>query len=477
MLKHLACLLVLTLGLACDSGEQPSACVPTPYVNDAQDPYPKAHFTPLENWMNDPNGLIELDDGLHLFFQHNPSGPLWGNIHWGHARTDDFTRYEDLGLALFPDDTLGEPFSGSAYLDTDGRGGVCQAPCLVLAFTHAGGVDSMQKQSLAFSEDGGRTFDLFAGNPIVANPGGTPDFRDPKVFFHEPTDAFVMVVDAGDRAHIYTAPDLVHWTKASEIGPFDDMPDGAWEVPELFEIDGRWVFKTDVLPGLLQQGEGRYLLGDFDGSTFTPTGELTSIDGGPDFYAAQVIANQDEPRWMAWLSSWAYAFFQPTEPFVGQLSVPRRLALRGDRLVQTPDLFGLEDPCPLVDKDSPAGDDFAGIEADAFVLRVRGDAMFRVHVGEDEFLELGLLDGTLVVDRTKGRAISEGFSGCFTRDAPNAEGFVAVVDRFSAELFGDGEVITASAFQGSNSRGIQLVAGTPAHVTLRRLRREPRVVP
>ena len=118
--------------------------------------------------------------------------------------------------------------------------------------------------------------------------------------------------------------------------------------------------------------------------------------------------------------------------------------------------------------------DFAGIEADAYVLRVRGDAMFRVHVGEDEFVELGLRDGTLVVDRSEGREISEGFSGRFTRDAPNAEGFVAVVDRFSIELFGDGEVITASAFQGSDSRGIELVAGTPAHVTLRRLRREPR---
>ena len=121
--------------------------------------------------------------------------------------------------------------------------------------------------------------------------------------------------------------------------------------------------------------------------------------------------------------------------------------------------------------------DFAGIEADAIVLRVRGDAMVRVHVGDDEFVGLGLRDGTSVVDRTEDREISEGFSARFTRDAPNAEGFVAVVDRFSIELFGDGEVITASAFQGSDSRGIELVARTPAHVTLRRLRREPRVLP
>ncbi len=121
-----------------------------------------------------------------------------------------------------------------------------------------------------------------------------------------------------------------------------------------------------------------------------------------------------------------------------------------------------------------AFEDFAGIEGEAFVLEVRGDAMFRVHVGEDEFLELGLADGTLVVDRTEGREISEGFSARFTRDAPNAEGFVAVFDRFSIELFGDGEVITASAFQSNDSRGIELVAGPPAHVTLRRLRRERR---
>src|SRR5690606_38213576 len=104
-----------------------------------------------------------------------------------------------------------------------------------------------------------------------------------------------MVVGAGDRAEVYTSADLVDWSKAGDIGPFEGFPAGAFEVPDLFPLvddDGveRWVFKTDILPGFASQGQTRVLIGDFDGATFTPATAPAPVDGGPDFYAAQVVA-------------------------------------------------------------------------------------------------------------------------------------------------------------------------------------------
>lgn len=38
------------------------------------------HFQPEKNWMNDPNGPVVIDGKLHLFYQYNPFGAVWGNM-------------------------------------------------------------------------------------------------------------------------------------------------------------------------------------------------------------------------------------------------------------------------------------------------------------------------------------------------------------------------------------------------------------
>ncbi len=236
---------------------------------------PQFHFSSRRGWNNDPNGLVYYDGEYHLFYQHNPFEILWENMTWGHAVSPDLVHWTELNDALHPD-PLGTMFSGSAVIDKNNTSGWGKN-ALVAAYTAAG---KEQTQCVAYSTDKGRTFTKYEGNPVV---GPT---RDPKVFWYKPNNEWIMALYDVAGISFYTSKNLKDWKKESHINGF-------YECPELFElpIDGDLNNTLWVAYG----GSGTYLLGDFDGKTFTPKyGKYRYTHG--NHYAAQTYNNTPDGK-------------------------------------------------------------------------------------------------------------------------------------------------------------------------------------
>lgn len=161
---------------------------------------PVYHHTPLYGWMNDANGLVYKDGEYHLYFQYNPYGSKWGNMHWGHSVSRDLVHWEHLPPAIARD-TLGHIFSGSSVVDKENVAGYGAGS--ILAFYTSASDKNGQNQCLAFSKDNGRTFTKYEKNPILCPSDGLKDFRDPKVFRYEPEDKWVMIVSADKEMRFY----------------------------------------------------------------------------------------------------------------------------------------------------------------------------------------------------------------------------------------------------------------------------------
>ena len=213
------------------------------------EPYrPQFHFTPQINWTNDPNGLVYHGGEWHLFYQYNPFGDLWGHMSWGHAVSPDLLRWKHLDVAIPEKDGV-MAFSGSAVVDqrnTSGFGTNNRAPLIAI---YTSRTETDQHQSIAYSNDRGRSWRQFEGNPVIDIDD--PAFRDPKVLWHEPTRRWVMAVVLANRRKVrfYGSPDLKEWALLSEFGPEGAHPVRNWECPDLFEmpIEGepgktKWIF-------------------------------------------------------------------------------------------------------------------------------------------------------------------------------------------------------------------------------------------
>lgn len=294
---------------------------------------PQIHYTPAKNWVNDPNGMVYVDGTWHLFYQYNPYGNDWGNMSWGHATSTDLMHWKEQNVALLRDD-LGDIFSGSCVVDKDNTAGF-GAGAVVAFFTSAG---ERQQQSMAYSTDGCKTFTKYSGNPIIPNTS-LPDFRDPKVFWHEATKQWVMTLALGWDCgiDIWTSRDLRDWKKESTFRTdINRCHNCQWECPDLIELpyEGgtKWVLIVNVNPGGPTNGSGiMCFVGDFDGKEFVAD-DLDYpmwMDSGMDNYAGVTWSNAPADRkvLIGWMNNWAYCGGVPCSPWRSAFTLPRELSL------------------------------------------------------------------------------------------------------------------------------------------------------
>lgn len=297
------------------------------------------HFSPVEKWMNDPNGMIYFEGEYHLFYQYYPDSTVWGPMHWGHAVSRDMIHWEHLPIALYPD-SLGYIFSGSAVFDKNNTSGLGtnENPPLVAIFTYHDadmekkGSELFQTQGIAYSVDKGRTWTKYSGNPVLPNPG-IRDFRDPKVLWLESQQKWLMALAVKDHISFYSSADLKDWSLESDFGSTLGAHGGVWECPDLFQLGDKWVLLVSINPGGPNGGSAtQYFVGDFDGKTFTPQDTVIRwLDFGRDNYAGVTWSNippEDGRRlFIGWMSNWDYGTMVPTDRWRSAMTLPRELAL------------------------------------------------------------------------------------------------------------------------------------------------------
>jgi fructan beta-fructosidase len=417
---------------------------------------PQFHFTTRRGWINDENGLVYYKGKYHLFYQHNPFGINWGNMHWGHTISDDLVHWKEQKIALYQQSFRDMAFSGTAIIDTRNESGFktgVEDPML-LFFTSTG-----RGECIAYSNDAGKTFTEYSGNPVVEHEG-----RDPKVFWYEPRKKWVMVVydvKDGERGFaFYDSQDLKSWRPTSWLGGF-------FECPDIFElaVQGRDSLKKWVIHG----ADGRYLLGKFDGAGFMPDSqEKIAMDHGRNFYAVYTYSNippQDgRTVQLAWMRGGKY----PDMPFNQQLTFPCRVSLRstaeGLRLCRQPvrEIERLRTKRHAWDSLvlKPGENLLEGINGELF------DIQAEIEPGRAE--EVGFrIRGVNVVYRPGSQTVR-----CLGQDGPlkMKDGRIKLrllIDRTSVELFGnDGLLSMSSCMLGADdNRTLEaFCTGGPAKV-------------
>lgn len=477
---------------------------------------PQYHFTPEKNWMNDPNGMVFYEGEYHLFYQYNPAGDKWGHMSWGHAVSPDMVHWTHLPLALAEADNV-MIFSGSAVVDWKNSSGFGKdgRPPLVAVYTGFRTTDRVQFQCIAYSNDKGRTWTKYSGNPVIDI--NSMDFRDPKVQWHDATRRWIMTVSlsAEHKVRFYGSENLKAWTLLSEFGPAG-ATGGVWECPDLFELplpgtnDKRWVLVVNMNPGSVAGGSGgQYFIGRFDGTQFVADrdslipprpGRSASesahwFDYGPDYYAAvswsDVPASDGRRLWLGWMSNWEYGGDVPTSPWRSAMSIPREVGLsrtaEGIRLVQKParEMESLRDR-HFAFKSGDVSEANAWlkerhVQGDQLELMVEfaprssGTEGVKVLKSDTEATVIGVdrQRGRAFVDRTQSGNVTfhQKFSGVY--DAPLAvhEGRVKLhlfVDASSVEVFvNDGErVFTSLVYPSAASRGVEFFGSmTSARIT------------
>ncbi|MFY9177123.1 MAG: GH32 C-terminal domain-containing protein [Caldicoprobacterales bacterium] len=302
------------------------------------------HFAPFKNWMNDPNGLCYYKGKYHMFYQYNPKEQKWGDMHWGHAVSNDLIRWIHLPIALFPqkelynnDHFFGGAFSGSAVVNED-----CMHLFLTRSFGSSDRTWERQWQTTCVSSDGIN----FSHEKVIIEetPEGVGmDFRDPMVF-RKDNKWYMFIAGSHDGVAAvlcYSSIDLLNWEYEGPVIKEDRFDYRVAECPDAYEIDGKFV----LVAGFINRGvrsksnykrrDTRYYIGNFENGKFTV--EYSDlVDHGKDYYAVQSFVTSERVVSIGWNNDDALKHVVEKDSSNGTMSIPREISIKNGKLYQYP---------------------------------------------------------------------------------------------------------------------------------------------
>lgn len=475
---------------------------PADKIKSVQTYRPVFHFTPEQNWTNDPNGLVFYKNNYQLYFQYNPFGNKWGHMSWGHATSKDLMKWKQTAVAIpeykNADGTMTMIFSGTAVVDsfnTSGFGTKKEPSPLVAIYTanitkHDSGFAQYQNMAYSFN---GVNFIQYKKNPVLDIKA--KDFRDPKIFWYKPGKKWVMIVSKPTefKVQFYSSKDLKSWAFMSEFGNMGNV-DRVWECPDIFELpvensnEKKWVITLSA--GHSEKGflAMQYFVGDFNGSSFKAD-DLSYplyVDYGKDFYAGITyndLPSMDRRRIMiGWASDWEYANDIPAIGFRGMMAIPRSLSLSKSAdgkymLLQQPvEELKRYRGSMLLNKQSiliKNGIYNPNIKGDAldieFIIRKNGAGKSGIkifkHGKEETLIYFDTKDSTIKIDRTQSGNVNfnKKFSGIESVKISSADldlKFRILIDKSIAEVFVNNgeEVLTDLVFPTKENGAIEFFA-------------------
>ncbi len=315
------------------------------------DQRPDFHVTAPIGWINDPNGFSEYRGWYHLFFQYHPYSTHWGPMHWGHVRTKDFMKWEQLPAAIAPDTLYDKDgcFSGSAVTLSDGRQ-MLMYTSVVRKEDDDGVIRDYQQQSVAFGD--GIDYEKAESNPVIGTkmiPAGNDrhDFRDPKIF--KDGDRLYCIVgnrsaDGSGELLLFSSKDCINWEKETVVDRCRNEYGRMWECPDYFELDGEQILIVSPQEmradgGEFHPGNGTVLFtGTMNPDRSFNRRSVQTMDFGMDFYAPQTVKTLDGRRVMvAWMQNWDTCNCGNEKRMIyGQMTIPRELFIRNGRVCQKP---------------------------------------------------------------------------------------------------------------------------------------------
>ena len=448
-----------------------------------QDNRPVYHFSNPVGWMNDPNGFSEYKGEHHLFFQYYPYATHWDSMHWGHAKSVDFIKWEYLPVALAPDqdyDNFGV-FSGSAIEDGEKQ---------LLIYTGveekaAPNGEKCIRQNQCVAIGYGVDYEKIENNPAVTAdmlPEGSSleDFRDPKVW--KENGKYYMVVgsrhsDGSGQIALFCAENPEKWEFAGILDRSENKIGRMWECPDFYPLDGKQVL---MISPQEMEAEGlefhngnntAFLIGNYDKEKLKFTREkVQCVDYGLDFYAPQTMETEDGRRILiGWMQSWDNPMYPDTQRYSGMMTIPRELSMKDGRICQMPvrelgnyrsNVISYDNVCIHEETE------LEGISGRSIDLQIalKGNeyGKFKIKLAADEKHYSEIIydrdEKTLTFDRTHSGFKKDTIStrSMYVSDKKDVIKLRILVDRFSVEIFvNDGEqVMTSLIYTPVDASGI-----------------------